>query len=540
MNSPAVTIGPTWQRDKRGFIMPELSLGPQVIEWCWKNLLIPDGERGGEPWKFTKEQARFIMWWYAVDKSGRFLYRRGTLRRMKGAGKDPLGAVISAVEFVGPCRVGGWREGQPLAVPHRAGWVQIAAVSLDQTRTTMTLFPSLFTRDCIDEHSIDIGKEIIYANRGARRIEALTTSSRTQEGPRPSFAIGNETHHWLKSNDGHTMRQTINRNLAKVGGRFLALTNAHQPGEDSVAERDYLSWLDIEAGKSRATGVLYDSLEAPGDVVMSDIDSLRAGLRAAQGDAFWLDLDRLIEEIYDPETPPSVSRRFYLNQVVAAEDAWVSPQEWDALEDKTHEVPPKAQITLGLDGSLTGDHTALIGCEVETEHLFTLGIWDPERYPDKEIPRRVVDAAVEHAFATYDVVGFLSDVHLWETYIEKWEEEHGDTLCVRATERKPIAYDMRGHREDTVRSIEAFHDAIVEGALSHDGHPLFRQHVHNARNRPWTSGTKIGMEFGKESPNSPRKIDSAAAAMLARKAMQAYKALPESKRRVTSNGWIVV
>ncbi|MBQ1164301.1 hypothetical protein KBZ21_40620, partial [Streptomyces sp. A73] len=32
--------------------------------------------------------------------------------------------------------------GQPLGVQHPAAWVQIAAVSQDQTRNTMTLFPS--------------------------------------------------------------------------------------------------------------------------------------------------------------------------------------------------------------------------------------------------------------------------------------------------------------------------------------------------------------------------------------------------------------
>ncbi|WP_328676703.1 hypothetical protein OG905_23275 [Streptomyces sp. NBC_00322] len=48
-------------------------------------------------------------------------------------------AVVSLVEFVGPSRFSHWEDGQPVGVPHPQAWVQIAAVSRDQTRNTMTL-----------------------------------------------------------------------------------------------------------------------------------------------------------------------------------------------------------------------------------------------------------------------------------------------------------------------------------------------------------------------------------------------------------------
>ncbi|MBQ1164273.1 terminase, partial [Streptomyces sp. A73] len=81
--------------------------------------------------------------------------RDGVIQRLKGWGKDPLVATWSAFEFVGPCRFGaiadegnewGVPAGQPLGVQHPAAWVQIAAVSQDQTRNTMTLFPSILSK----------------------------------------------------------------------------------------------------------------------------------------------------------------------------------------------------------------------------------------------------------------------------------------------------------------------------------------------------------------------------------------------------------
>lgn len=34
----------------------------------------------------TKEQKRFILWWYAIDAQGKFIYRDGVLGRIKGWG----------------------------------------------------------------------------------------------------------------------------------------------------------------------------------------------------------------------------------------------------------------------------------------------------------------------------------------------------------------------------------------------------------------------------------------------------------------------
>ncbi len=172
--------------------LPDRTLGWEILGWTADYLLQPDGPRAEQPWNFTDEQVRFVLWWYAIDESGRFLHRSGVLRRMKGWGKDPLGAALCAVEFVGPCRFGGWDGENPIAVPHPAAWIQTAAVAKEQTRNTMTLFPGMLSRRAIEEYEIDLGKEIIYAHHGRRRIEAVTSSPRTLEGGRPTFVLKNE------------------------------------------------------------------------------------------------------------------------------------------------------------------------------------------------------------------------------------------------------------------------------------------------------------------------------------------------------------
>jgi hypothetical protein len=541
-----VSIGPTWQKGPDGkWHLPDLTLGWQALAWTAEYLRQPDGPDAGQPWRYTNEQARFILWWYAIDRAGRFIYRYAMLRRVKGWGKDPVGATICAIEFVGPCRFDGWdANGDPVAKPHPASWVLTAAVSKDQTRNTMTLFPGLFSDTAISEYAIDLGKEIIYADHGRCRLEAVTSSPRALEGPRSSFTLKNETQHWLKNNEGHAMAEVIGRNTTKSrdgAARVLAISNAHEPGEDSDAEHDYEAWQAIDQGRVRTTGFLYDSLEAPPSIELADETSLRAGLRAARGDSRWLDEDRHVEEIYDPRNSPSTSRRFYLNQIVAAEDAWITPQEWDALADPNLVLADGEMIALGFDGSKTDDHTALIAARIEDGAWFTLGVWDPAKYGG-EAPRTLIDNTVQAARERYDVVAFFADLHPWESYVDKWAvdfmADRRKALCVKATPSQPVAWDIRGRvKQFTIEGVERLHDEIVEGAFRHDGDPRVRQHAHNARRRP----NPWGVSFSKEHRESDRKIDAMAAGTLARMARRAYLALPKSRRRrganVRANFW---
>lgn len=79
-----VRIGPTWQRGEDGhFILPERTLGWQILGWTADWLQHGDGR----PWRYTDEQARLTLWWYAIDHRGRFIYRDGVVQRLKGWGR---------------------------------------------------------------------------------------------------------------------------------------------------------------------------------------------------------------------------------------------------------------------------------------------------------------------------------------------------------------------------------------------------------------------------------------------------------------------
>ena len=471
----------------------------------------------------------------------------------------------------------GLEVGDPIAKSHPRAWIQIAAVSREQTKNTMTLFPGLFTKECIATHSIDINKEIIYAYRGARRIEAVTSSPATLEGGRPTFVIMNETHHWKKNNDGHEMDAVIERNATKSKGgaaRQLAITNAYEPSEDSVAQRRRETWEEQQAGLAITTGIMYDSLEAPADAGLrppkrkddnglviepteAEVRShLASVVRGVRGDAWWLDVDGLVNSILDKKNPPSRSRRFWFNQIVAAEDAWADPAAIrraidpivaanrdepaaDQLKVGWQAIMPDDEIVMFFDGSKSDDATGIVGCRISDSYVFTIGVW--QKPPGKRgenwlAPRGSVDARVREMFGAFNVVGFFADpshatddedgTRYWDNLIDEWHRDFKDRLKVwplrSGLNTHSVMFDLAsqerqriftGDAETFVEDLET-RDDVEEYAPTFkiDGHPALIQHMRNARRYP----TKYGVSLMKDHRESPHKIDLAVCAVGAR------------------------
>lgn len=519
------------------------TLGWGVIAWAESYLLQPDGDEAGEPFTFTGEQINFVLWYYALDAGGKFVYRRAVLRRAKGWGKSPFLGALAIAELCGPVRFAGWdAEGEPIGTEHPKPWIVIAGVSETQTQNTFDAIRAMCEDSAlVEDYGLDVGMTRILTATG--KIVPITASSATQEGARPSFAIMDETHHWTATNGGHALARVVRRNLAKSrdgAARVIETTNAHEPGMDSTAEKSYLAWRSIVEGRSRSTGILYDTREGPGEVDLADEMALRAALKIAYGDATWVDIDRIVGEIYDPDTPPEESRRFYLNQIVAAADSWIAPHEWEKNRDEAipalHFGDPKARkpdgdaVTLGFDGSLTDDSTALVAVRISDGASFLLAIWEKPEGPKGdgwEVNKEQVRDAVEFAFATLDVLAFFSDVAYWETDIDAWRDTYGERLLVKATTRHAVGWDMRGHTLDTTRAVETLHRAITDGeapfrkhsiisgpATGAAGDEILTTHVLHARRRL----NRWGVYFGKENRESPKKVDALAALVLARMA----------------------
>lgn len=538
--TPPHITGPVWQKTVDGqWYLPEKTLGWEVLNW-WAEYVNSPGSSGG-PFIPTLEQARFTLWWYAVDDNGKYSYREGVLRRLKGWGKDPFCAALALVELCGPVAFSHFDEsGNPVGKQRHAAWITVAAVSQDQTKNTFRLFPVMITKRLKSEHRLEVNRFIIHAENGGC-IEAATSSPASIEGNRPTLVIENETQWWGTGpagevNEGHVMHGAVIGNLTKIpSARRLAICNAHIPGNDTVAEQDYDDWQDILGGKAVVTNMLYDAVEAPSDTPVSEIPpqsqdpegfeagvaKLRLGVEIARGDSYWLPVDEIVLSILDTKNPITESRRKFLNQVNASEDSWIAPTQWDSivLYDKSFALQKGERITLGFDGSKSNDWTALVACRVHDGMLFLIQSWNPEQYPDNEVPRDQVDATVRSCFEAYDVVAFRADVKEFESYVDQWGNDFKDRLSVNASPNNPVAFDMRGNQKKFAFDCERFLDAVLERELNHDGNPILRAHVLNAKRFPTTYDA---IAIRKATKASKKKIDAAVCAVLAFGARQEF------------------
>lgn len=505
------------------------TLGYAVLDWIIENLAAP-GKAGYEPFVPTREQAQFIINFYEIDPTtGKRRIRRGVISRPRGWGKSPFLAAIACAEALSDVVPDGWDAGgRPVGRPWHSlhtPLIQVAAVSEAQTKNSwVPLLEMLRDGPAATAYDIDPLDGFVALPRG--RIEPITSSASSVKGNPACFAILDQTEEWTPSNGGTRLADTMRINSAKIGGSIIESPNAYTPGMDSVAERTAAFQKLILEGRTRDKGLLYDHREAPPDTDMADRESLLAGLAYAYGDSAecaggWVDLDRIVADIWDPATSPQLARADFLNQITHASDSWLAEPEVKAIAAPDVEIEPGTAITLGFDGSRkrargVTDATALVGCRVSDGHIFVLGVWEqPDGLAgrDWQVPRGEVRAAVVDAFKNFNVVGFFADPAKWESDVGEWEARYVNRhLKIRATHNHPIEFWMNGGRAITiVRATEKLHNAIVDREITYDGSYVLTRHLLNARRRPGQRGLQIAKDF----PDSPRKIDAAIAAILA-------------------------
>jgi hypothetical protein len=453
------------------------TLGWLLLDW-WADYL-PSPRDESAPLIFTDEQALILLEWFAIDPvTGQFVYRRGCSRRSKGWGKSPVEAAKCVAELVGPVRFDGWdANGEPVGRPWGFGgdpepWVQVAAVSEDQTDNTYSVinyFLSANDGRAADELRVDHGITRCYLRDRGGRLEPVTARYGSREGQPVTYGQLDETHLWTTSTGGVKLARTVRRNAAKMGGRSYETTNAFIPGAGSVAESTH------KAAMRGHEGIFYDAVEAP-PVRQEDSDeTLKSALAVAYGDAHWVDLDRLVRDIRDPDAPWPDSLRFFFNHNVAGHGVAVDPYRWQELKVE-REIEDGIYIGLGFDGSISDDCTVLRGCTADG-HSFILGKWIRPLGPEGKgwrVPRLLVDQAVRDAFGRYKVGRMLCDPAKWWTEIEGWAAEFGEEVV--------LFFDTNSDRR-MAPAVDRFLTAITEGTHTHDGDPTTDQHIANAHKR---------------------------------------------------------
>ena len=504
---------------------------------------MPDGFRAGAPLRLYEWQGRFLRNHYLVRPDApwfpdqpilgpAFVHRRSGMVGPQKLGKDPMEAGHICIEADGPALFAGWAgtddgwscaergcgcgweyaydPGEPMGMRWPTPLIQITAVSEDATANTYQALRPMIDNGPLHDRIPKTSEEFIRLPGGGR-IDVVTASATSRLGQRVTFVSQGEAGLYRKMNGMLAVADTQYRGLAGMGGRAAWHTNAWDPSEASLAQREW----------DHRTADLYIQFDRPPSGLSMKVKDERwrilrhvypADTRRENGGH--VDLDSIdAEAVGMGAHDPAQAARFFGNQIVTGSGKAFDRAQWDALADPTHEVPDGAAIAIGFDGSKTGDETALVACELATGHVWPLGIWKPtvqlaENSPP-EVDRADVDARVAAAFERYRVVRMYCDPPYWKDELAGWQGRHGDKVVLRweTYRNRPM-----GH------AVRSFAQAIADRTLHHSGDETLAEHVGNAARLTLNERDDKGAplwKVQKETPDSARKIDGLMAAILA-------------------------
>jgi hypothetical protein len=486
------------------------------------------GDVQGEPIRLDPELARFVLRAYALDPAGRRLRDEALLSRVKGRAKSELAGMLCCAEAGqdAPVRFDGWdADGEPVGRPVRYPYVRCLATEEDQSSHTYlnAAFMMWAAReDGIPEFAgIDIGRDWQTSTRiilpGGGEIVPSTASSAAKEGGKESFAVFDESH-LLITRELRRMYATVKRNLTKRPGAepwALQTSTMFAKGQGSIAEETHkLAETDprilLDHRGARRRGIR-----------LEDDEQVMAELRYVYGAfAGIIDLGRVLRALRDPRDDESDRRRYFLGEATDLSSLFVPPIAWEACADLQRVVPDGVPVALGFDGSLRQDASA-IRLVTEDGHWFYPpkvdgsgpAVWErPENLrpgEDWEVSASEVTDTLAEVHRRWKVVRGYYDPAWWGGHIAIWRGRWGaDVVVPWWTNRDgPFARECRATRT-----------LIVQGEMTHDGHPTAARHWGNAHRR----ATRVRDEQGrpmytiqKEHASSANKIDTAVADILA-------------------------
>jgi phage terminase large subunit-like protein len=500
---------------------PLLSLGFALIDWIEHFIVHGPGDIEGEPVLLDDEFAAFIIRCYALDGNGRRRVRRAVISRPKGRAKSELAAMAACAEGIGPVRFDHFAEdgevsdwgyeyaaGEPVGVPVKRPEILCFATEYGQAGNTYDavrymLSPETGSAALVETYGrIDVGLTRVNLPGGGT-ITPESAADSSKDGGKSTFIVADESHLWvlprLKRLHQVTLRNLLKRKVAS--GWMLETTTMYAPGEGSVAEGTHDYAKQLAEGRSKDSSLLFDHRQASSKWDVTKKRDRLGGLKEVYGPAAsWMDLAAIADSYDDPQTSPAEWERYWFNRPVSLQGGWLKQKAWDECFDP-RPIPDGARVVLALDGSFSGDSTALAVVELgEFPHLCVAGLWEkPAGDGEWRAPILDVEEAIRTACLRWQVVEITADPHRWARSLE-----------VLASEGLPVTEFPQSASRMTP-ATQRFTDMVNQRQLSHNGDPALARHVSNAVLKSDARGTRIY----KENKNSAKKIDLAVASVMA-------------------------
>jgi hypothetical protein len=539
------------------FIVPPLpedspwpSLGADVCDWMTANLAFGPGDLLGQPFRVDDEDRAIFERAYQVfppDHKGRCHMEAGrctvvqnarcgrrrfdtvVIMTRKGTKKSERLAATAAVELAenGPIRCDGFRRsgsvwvpvGRPVVSPSVFLFAfakeQVEDTSWEAMRQMILLGPG---------HDLfDVWDASIMRRGGDGEAKPLASAPDSRDGGKTTFQGKEEGHRWTlpRQKEAH---QTTRGNLSKrpiAEPWELHATTAYAPGEGSVIEDLHDAARKLTRPEAVHSRMFFFYRWADTRIQIHNEDGsfnlgrLREAIVDASGSeaARWSDPDGIASlQFLAAGADPDYAERVWLNRLLKRTEIAFDAEAWKRngeLGRSGYRISAGAPIVLGFDGSRgtvdprrSPDHTGLVATEIATGYQQKLGHWDPAKYGN-QIPRHLVDIAIDDAFTTFDVWRLYADPPDWDSEIARWKAGYGPDRVVEwfTWRDRQVGFAMANYAA-----------AIASGEVLNDGDGEFAAHIGHAHRRPVNARDDKGQRLWtiqKEREGSPLKIDLA-------------------------------
>lgn len=511
--------------------LPERTLGWSVLEWCSKWLVNPDSYGGikGDQWVFQPDQAVFVLWFYAVDEDGEWIYRRAYRERAKGTGKSPMVAAIACAEFLGPTKFSHFAEdGSAIGKRNHDPMVWLAATSQDGSDHTYKYVMNMLEGKAEQAFNLDIGLTRIYVRGHADWIlKQVTASPKSLEGPKPTFVICEETQNWTPAEQGPKLASVIHHGLTKTNGRRIEVTNAPMPGEGTVAEKTHEFWKEVQDGDSEAEGLLFDTFSIHLEDIY-DKEQAMPALAIMYEHAPWMNLKRVWRDINDKSAHSEAdSRRFFFNEAIPPSAIWLKDVEWEAAEVPRLQLNKRDKIAVGV--RVRKECAALVATRLKDSAIFVMKIWERPDSPNTshkwEVPYGEIDKYMRKLVETHNVVYIMTSPNGFQDVVGRWAIEFEGKVTVEG-------YWLDKNKQKHADAVDLFECAVRDRRIKHTGDPDLKRHIMNCFITEAPQGSLLRMD----KPYSRRFIMAAEAAVLSFQG--AHQAIQDGLLEEEADNWV--
>ena len=383
------------------------------------------------------------------------------------------------------------------------GEVYSCAAEKDQARITFGDARKIIEREPELAAMCNIYRDVIEVPSTGSIWRVLSAEAYSKEGLNASAVIFDEVHALPNRDLWDVMQLSMASRRQPI---MLATTTcgvkADSTGQDSTAYQLYQ----------------YGQMVSRGEVI--DPSFYMAWWQAGEGDDHrleetWMkanpgygDLNSKADfESMVKRTPEAEFRTKRCNQWVSSQNTWLPAGVWDSLQEDIP-IPDDVEVVLGVDGSFSGDTTAIVAVSVpktheDKPHVWLVQAW--EKQPDDlddwrvdtlEVEQTLIDFAQKHR----NLREIAFDPFRWQR-----------TMAVLQDLGLPVVEYNSTSARRMIPACQKVFDSVTEATLTHSGDPLLARHLDNCVLKIDNMGARIV----KESRNSPRKIDAAVAFVIA-------------------------